>query len=125
MFRDPVTGWRKHRTGPGTSVAIDETQGLLVVGAKRDDDGGQNAGAVYLFARDQSSQWQPDGKVVASDAAINKWFGESISARGSTVIIGGSEEPAFSPGAAYLYSSRLFADGFESGDTTAWTTTEP
>jgi hypothetical protein len=45
--------------------------------------------------------------------------------RGSTVIIGGSEEDAFISGAAYLYSSRLFVDDFESGDTTVCSTTSP
>ena len=44
---------------------------------------------------------------------------------GGTLIIGGGEEDAFTPGAAYVYSSRLFADGFESGDTSSWSSTSP
>lgn len=109
----------------GSSVAIDEASNLLLVGAKRDDDGGAKAGAIYLLERDQFGDWQPGGKVVASDAAINKEYGEAVAIQGSTVVVGGSEEDAFTPGAAYVYSARLFADGFESGDTSAWSATQP
>lgn len=109
----------------GISVAIAESRGLLVVGAKRDNDGGQNAGAAYLFYRDHIGQWQPDWKITASDAGVGKQFGESMAVGSDSLIIGGSEEPAATPGAAYLYGVPLFSDGFESGDTTRWSATAP
>jgi len=109
----------------GSSVAIDESMNLILVGAKRDTDGGPKAGAVYPLERDQLGSWQLGGKVLASDTGINKEFGESVAVRHGTAVIGGSEEDAFTPGAAYIYSSRLFDDGFESGDTSAWSATAP
>jgi hypothetical protein len=109
----------------GSSVAIDESMNLILVGAKRDGDGGPKAGAVYLLERDEFGDWQPGGKVLASDTGINKEFGESVAIRSGTAVIGGAEESAFTPGAAYIYSSRLFADGFESDDTGAWSGTVP
>lgn len=109
----------------GSSVAVDESMNLIIVGAKRDTDGGPKAGAVYLLERDQSGDWQPGGKVLASDTGINKEFGESVAVRRGTAVIGGGEEDAFTPGAAYIYSSRLFADGFESGDTGGWSAAVP
>lgn len=109
----------------GSSVAIDESMNLLVVGAKRDDEVAALAGAIFLLERDVLGSWQAGGKVLASDAAINKEFGESVAVQDGTVIVGGGEIDANSPGAAYVYSSRLFADGFQSGDTSAWSSTSP
>jgi len=109
----------------GSSVAISESLNLIVVGAKQDNDGGDKAGAIYLVERDEFGTWLPGGKVVASDSAINKEYGEAVAVQGGTVIVGGSEEAAFSSGAAYIYSSFLFGDGFETGDTSAWSSTVP
>lgn len=109
----------------GSAVAVDESMGLIVIGAKRDDEIAAKAGAVYLLEPDGLGGWMAGGKVLASDAAINKEFGESVAMQGGTVIIGGGEIDANSPGAAYIYSSRLFADGFESGDTLAWSSSAP
>lgn len=109
----------------GISLAVDAATGVLVVGAKRDDDGGLNAGAIYRFQRDDNDFWQPAGKSLAPDAGVSKQFGESAAIRDGTLIVGGSEEPAFTPGAAYLDGVGFFCDGFESGDTTSWSATEP
>jgi len=109
----------------GSSVAIDESRNLIVVGSKRDDEVAAKAGAVYLLERNNLDVWQAGGKVLASDAAINKEFGEAVAIQGNTVVVGGGEEDAFTSGAAYVYSSRLFADGFESGDSAAWSVTLP
>ena len=109
----------------GSSVAIDESMNLLVVGAKRDDQVAAKTGAIFLFERDGLGVWQPGGKVLASDAAINKEFGESVVVREGTVIVGGGEIDAASPGAASFYVSRIFADGFESGNTGAWSSATP
>ena len=100
---------------------------LIVVGAKRDPDGGAKAGAVYLLERDEMGVWQPGGKAQASDRAINKEFGEDVAIRHGSVIVGGGEEDAFTSGAAYFYSraSQVFSDGFESGDALAWSSTAP
>jgi hypothetical protein len=109
----------------GSSVAIDETLNLILVGARRDPDGGQKAGAVYLLKRDDVGDWQPAGKVLASDTALNKGFGEAVAMRNGFAIVGGSEEAAFTAGAAYLYAVPLFTDGFESGDTSLWSSAVP
>lgn len=97
----------------------------LAVGAPGDDDGGQDAGAVYLYVQDELGVWQSDGKVLASDAAIEKELGKAADARHGSVIVGGPEEDAASAGAAYLYDSRVFADGFESGGLGSWSSVVP
>ncbi len=109
----------------GSSVAIDVASDLLVVGAFHDDDGGVNAGAVYFLSQDAAGLWQPVDRLAASDAGNYKQFGEAVAVRDGAVIVGGSEEPAFTPGAAYLFDAALFADGFEGGGTAAWSTHVP
>jgi len=97
--------------------SVDVFGDMAVVGAPGDDEVAAKAGAIYLLERDLLGVWQPGGKFLASDVAINKEYGEAVAIEGGTVIVGGSEEDAVTSGAAYIYSSRLFADGFESGDT--------
>jgi hypothetical protein len=109
--------------GFGSAVAIDTR--LLLVGAPGDDDGGQDAGAVYCFFRDQLGVWQSDGKIVASDAGIEKEFGWDVALGLGSAIIGRPEEDAVTAGAAYLYTTSIFTDGFESGDTSAWSAVSP
>lgn len=106
----------------GGAVAL--YRNTLAVGAPGDDDGGNDAGAVYLYVRDQPGSWMFDVKLLASDAANEKEFGEAV-AFSSSLLVGGPEEDAFLPGAAYIYDSLVFADGFESGDTSAWSVTVP
>jgi hypothetical protein len=103
----------------GKGVAIEGLQ--VVVGAPRDDTVAQDAGAIYFFNRDEVGTWNPAGMLLASDVAGEKQFGAAVAYRHSSLIVGSPEAGAIpGPGAAYVYTSGIFADGFESGDTTAW-----
>jgi hypothetical protein len=93
----------------------------LVVGAHGDDEGGQDAGAIYVYTQDELGVWQSDGKILASDAGVEKEFGWAVAARHGSVIVGAPEEDALTPGTAYLYDCRIFGDGFESGGLSSWT----
>ena len=90
----------------GRSVAITADGSLAVIGAWKDDDGGSDAGAAYVFVN-EGSLWKQQSKLVASDAANGDNFGISvdISAEGDTIIVGSYlvSEPFFMVGAAYVY----------------------
>jgi hypothetical protein len=106
----------------GAAVALDGHR--LVVGAPGDSEHGNDAGAVYFFFRDAPGSWHADGRVTASDAGGEREFGESVAYHGS-FLVGSPQEDAFLPGAAYVYPTLIFSDGFESGDTSAWSAVTP
>ena len=88
---------------PGTLEAGDEfgtppsmTDEWAVVGATGDDDGGSNAGAVYIY-RLVGSEWVLYGKHIASDSSPNDGFGHYSDIEGTTAIVG-----TYSGEAAYL-----------------------
>jgi len=89
--------------------------------------GGVNAGAVYTY-RNTSSGWVNEDRIIPSDSAADDVFGVSVSLAGGTLIVGASgEDPGdiLNAGSAYSFDLPLFADGFESGDTTAWSASLP
>jgi len=99
----------------GSSVAVDASRKTMIVGAKRIQDGGPGgakAGAAFFLTRDEFGLWQESGQIKASDAAINKEFGESVATSDGVAIIGGAEEDAFTSGAAYIYTDLIFKNGF-------------
>ncbi len=61
--------------GFGYSVAI--AGGTLLAGAPYDDDGGDQAGAVYVFVR-QGSGWVQAAKLTAADRRAGSLFGWSV-----------------------------------------------
>jgi VCBS repeat-containing protein len=79
--------------------------GKFVVGAKQDDDSGNDAGAVYVYdANDLSTQ---PTKLTASDGADYDYFGSSVAATSDKVIVGawGNEENGTNSGAVYVYDA--------------------
>lgn len=106
-----------NRDAFGAAVALDGN--LLAVGAPSDDIGGNDSGAVYLYRRDVPGSWIFQEKLKAGSPAGEREFGEAVALRES-LLVGSPEEDAFLPGAAYVYDASIFADGFESGDFMAW-----
>ena len=88
----------------GDAVAIDGD--TLYVGAPFDDEGGADAGAVYVFKLDAGT-WAQDVKLVPTDLAAGDEFGSSLSVRGDVGLIGApfADDTANSAGAAFLYQS--------------------
>ncbi len=69
----------------GWSVAVDGS--VLVVGARADDDGGVNAGAVYVFRHDGST-WNQEAKLLGCEAGNGFRLGESVSINADLVVAG-------------------------------------
>ena len=65
----------------GQRVAIDGE--VLIVGANGEDTGGSNAGAAYVFLRDQggANNWGEVKKLTSSDLQAGDLFGASVSTR--------------------------------------------
>ena len=75
----------------GDGVAIDGD--TAVAGAPRDDDGGTDSGAVYVFTRDASGNWSQQAKLTALDPAADDFFGfRSVAVSGDTVVVGASAD---------------------------------
>jgi hypothetical protein len=94
----------------GWSVSISNDNNYVIVGAVNDDEGGDNAGAAYVFTR-SGSTWTQQAKLIASDSQANDWFGYSVAISGDTnhAIVGSPyEDTAGSsnngPGASYIFS---------------------
>ena len=97
----------------GISVAV--SGDIAVVGAYLEDAGGtqveaaygRNAGAAYIFRRDQggAGNWGQVKKLAASDAHAGDQFGFSVAVSGDTAVVGANLEGAggINAGAAYAF----------------------
>ena len=97
----------------GNDVAV--SGNLVVVGSCCEDGGTggllEDAGAAYVFNRNEggADNWGQVQKVTASDAGVEDYFGNSVSASGDTVVVGaynesgGPGDPLNGAGAAYVF----------------------
>ena len=87
----------------GSSVAI--SGDYAIVGASREDEGGTDAGAVYIFHRTGINTWDAGMKIMASDAEAYDYFGGSVAISGDYVIVGtdGGDDGGINSGAAYIF----------------------
>ena len=116
-----------------SSVSISDN--TVVVGAGLTDDVGSDSGSAYIFERNLGGvdNWGEATKITASDAASADELGRSVSISGDTVVVGADEnddacpvDPDCDSGSAYIFkNSHIFTDGFETGDTSAWSGTAP
>ena len=102
----------------GWSVAV--SGDTAVVGAWLEDDGGSDAGAAYVFQRDQggADNWGEVEKLTASDAEADDRFGGGVAVSGDTAVVGAIGKDAGGgdfAGAAYVFE-RKNADGDTDGD---------
>ena len=93
------TGFEKF----GEAVAIDGN--TIVVGAPDEDERGSKAGALYVFQRGETGQWQQAAKITSSDGVADDRFGlvvdvEGLSAIGAAPKRDGAGEDS---GVAFLY----------------------
>lgn len=84
----------------GSSVAIDN--GVLAVGAYREDDLGRNSGAVHLF---DVSTGALLSKLTANDGEILDFFGYSVAMQDGILAVGanGDDDLGLESGSAYLF----------------------
>jgi hypothetical protein len=84
----------------GSSVAVDGD--VVVVGSPSKDAAGPNAGAAYIFHRNDggTDNWGEVKKITASDAEEGTGFGSSVAVDGGVIVVlaGGSVN-----GAAYVF----------------------
>ena len=93
----------------------------IVVGARWEDAAGNNAGAAYVFRRNEggTGNWGEVGKLTASDAESNDGFGVSVAVSSGTVAVGAwaEDEEGTNAGAAYLFEPpKLQEPGDTDGD---------
>ena len=86
----------------GCSVSV--SGDTIIVGAYRDDDGGGDSGAAYVFVR-SGSAWTQQQKLTAADAAASDEFGCSVSISGDTAIVGAKrdDDGGSDSGSAYVF----------------------
>ena len=87
----------------GVSVSI--SGDTIVAGANREDTGGNNAGAAYIFTRDGTT-WTQQAKIQASAASASAEFGISAAIDGDIVIVGAANEniDGSVAGGAYIFA---------------------
>jgi len=88
----------------GYSVSI--SGDTIAVGAKYDDDNGQDSGSAYVFVGEETS-WTEQQKLTASDGAAADFFGYSVSISGDTIVIGAAydDDNGQNSGSAYVYNA--------------------
>ena len=69
----------------GTSVAL--SGDVVLVGARGEDELGEDAGAAYVFVRDGET-WSQEAKLLASDGGVENHFGWSVALDGEVALIG-------------------------------------
>ena len=98
----------------GSSVALSQDESVLIVGAEgvRAAGVGNNAGAVYIFTKDNNDNWTKSGEI-AYDAdslplAAGDKFGSAaaLSSDGSTLFVGAREDDTGgnNRGAVYIFT---------------------
>ena len=116
-------GQADDRFGGDVAVSGD----TAVVGASREDGGGSDAGAAYVFRRDQGGAgiWGEVTKLTASDAQAGDFFGNSVAISGDTVVVGAYEEGtgtvgAFEEGAGGISAGAAYVFQRDQGGADNW-----
>ena len=109
----------------GISVAVDDDEDTIVVGAYLDDhtDDDDNtigsAGSAYVFTQD-SNGWSQKTKLTGPSRGKGDWLGYSVAVAGGTVLAGAYQSSISGPdsGAVYLWTVPQWADIANSDATT-------
>lgn len=138
VYSEPPGGWLGTLTeiaelsaSGGTSFrSVSISGSRIVVGDPRRDEGAVDTGATYLFIR-PGAGWvgtlTERAKLLASDRAANDFLGVAVGVDGDLVVAGAprDDDNGNDSGSAYVFDFVLFTDGFENGDTAAWSSTAP
>jgi hypothetical protein len=86
----------------GRSASISDD--TIVVGAYRNEAGGTERGAAYVFAR-SGSAWPEQQKLTAGDGADDDFFGWSSDIDGNVIAVGspGDDDKGDASGSAYMF----------------------
>ncbi|MCP4594668.1 MAG: hypothetical protein GY842_28380, partial [bacterium] len=102
----------------GSAVSV--SGNVAVIGARLDDDQGDESGSAYVFRYDGST-WEQEAKLTAVDGTANDSFGSALSVSGDVAIVGarhGDASGSYSgsayifrhTGATWVQESQLIAD---------------
>ncbi len=95
------------QTNDRFAVSVAISGDTAVVGAVLEDTGGADAGAVYVFQRDEggADNWGEVTKLIASDSQTNDRFGGSVAISVDTIIVGAHHAVSGGSftGAAYVF----------------------
>ncbi|MCB8943691.1 MAG: DUF11 domain-containing protein [Ardenticatenaceae bacterium] len=92
--------------------AVDLDGDTLIVGAPQDDDGGVDAGAVYIYERHLGgvNHWGLVAKLMAGDSSSGQRFGSYVDVEADTLVVGANENglegspiPTAGPGSVYIF----------------------
>ena len=105
----------------GTSVSMDGN--LLAIGAP----GVSGNGAIYIFEKGSApNSWTETGRILPDIATPNDCDGGESVAVSATTAVSGCPFVSTDGGAlVYMATGEIFTDGFESGNTTLWSSTVP
>jgi hypothetical protein len=86
----------------GESVALEG--GVLVVGARGATGNANESGVAYVY-RDDGTNFQLEGTLMASDGAFADRFGRSVAVEGARVVVGArwDDNAGRSSGSAYIF----------------------
>ena len=85
----------------GCSVSLSGNTALIA--SLWDDDSGENSGSAYIFTR-TGATWTQQAKLLASDGAVDDYFGFSVSVSGDTALIGTFVGEIDRMGSAYVFT---------------------
>jgi len=108
----------------GFSVSL--SGDTAIIGVPFDDDAGAASGSAYVF-REVAGVWQQIAKLTADDAAVNDYFGASVSLSGDTAVVGAifDAHAGAQSGSAYVFTrtgcvwtqqAKLTASDADAGD---------
>ena len=89
------------QAGDQFGFSVDVLGDTVIIGAPAEDEGGADAGAVYIFTR-SGDTWTQQDKLVASDASVAANFGVSVALDNNSVVVGADQEGGV--GAAYVFT---------------------
>jgi hypothetical protein len=104
-----------------------EGETAVIGAAEADHPGVPNAGAAHIFHR-TADDWFEHEELRAPDPGEGDYFGAGVALSGDTVMVSAlfdDHSGLTDAGSVYVYRLPLFFDGFESGDTTAWSHSVP
>ena len=111
-FEREVNTWKQRqiftapdaKPGDAFGQSITLTKNHLVIGAPRNDALGNDAGAAYIYKRENDT-WRYQTKITASDGVTGDLFGISVAIDGNTILVGADlhDEKAENAGAVYVY----------------------
>jgi len=124
---DLASGWTQRKKLRASDAAEGDNFGIgvsidgdtVVIGARQDDDWGQNSGSAYVFTRDTAgdlaSDWKQRAKLTAGQAygwAEGDYFGFSVSIDGDTIVIGAflDDDKGSNSGSAYVFTRDTAGD---------------